>query len=223
MYLYNYDQTQFKKISLTPWDLDGVFGRRWNGSMNITSNPATDWITFIWSYEHGEYTIYKRLKELDYENWNQRVAARYQALRDSKIFNAGNLLKRFTDYRDLLKESGAEDREIKRWQGADVYMDFDYEMDYLKTWIEGRIKYLDKQYNYSEPVDPYDGIKDTKYLGATGGKGCIYFHVIEPIVVNVYTVSGVKVTSQEVSGNISKIDGLQPGIYVVNGKKIVVR
>lgn len=223
MYLYNYDKTQYKKISLTPWDLDGVFGRRWEGSNNITRNPETDWISFLWSYEHGEYTIFKRLKELDYEGWNSKIAARYQQLREKQLFDADKLLKRFTDYRDLFKESGAEDRELSRWQNSDVHMDFDYEMDYLKTWLEGRVSYLDKQYNYSKPIDPFDGIKNTKYLGMTGGKGCIYFHVVDPVIVNVYTVSGIKVATQEVSGNISKIDNLQPGIYVVNGKKVVVR
>lgn len=219
MYLYNYDQTRFNKLSVCPWDLDGTFGRRWDGSTTYTSNAAADFVSFLWSYEHGEYTLFKRLKALNFNGWNTDLANRWAEMRSTYV-TPEKLLKRFTDYASLFRESGAEAREIKRWQGMDANMDFDYEMNYLKSWLSIRIATLDKKYNY----DP-TGITaaEARYVGATGGKGCIYIHVTEPTFVNIYTAAGSKVLGKTFSGNISQVDGLQPGVYIVNNKKVIVR
>lgn len=222
MYLYNYDQTKYKTIGVAPWDLDGTFGRRWEGSNYLTKNAKQDFISFLWAYEHGEYVLYKRLMENNTANWNTKLANRYAQLR-ATYFTHSSLLKRFSDYRELIKDSGADVREINRWQGSDgIYMDFDAELTYLDTWLADRLAALDAQYKYTMP----DGVQtiEKTYLGASGGKGKILVHTNCPDVeISVVSMAGITLRRQTVPEGVTTINGIAPGIYLVNGQKVVVR
>ncbi len=222
MYLYNYDSSKYKKLSAAPWDLDGVFGRRWDGSKNITANAAQDFITFLWAYEHGEHVLFKRLMEYDVNGWNKKLVARYAQLRATH-FSHASLLNRFKSYRELFRDSGADKREIKRWQGTDgITMDFDSEINYMDSWLRQRLKTLDAQYNYEVP----DGIHEQKtpYVGVSGAKGKIYVHTTSPrIAIKVYDLAGHLLKSSIVDEGVTCFDNMAPGIYLVNNNKVVVR
>ncbi len=222
MYLYNYDSSKYKKIGVTPWDLDGVFGRRWDGSKNITANASQDFITFLWAYEHGEHVLFKRLMEYDVNSWNKKLAARYAQLR-ATYFSHTSLLNRFKSYRELFRDSGADKREIKRWQGSDgITMDFDGEIDYMDNWLRQRLKTLDAQYNYEVP----DGIHEQKatYVGVSGARGKIYVHTTSSgVAIKVYDLAGHLLKSSVVDEGVTCFDNMAPGIYLVNNNKVVVR
>lgn len=143
-YFYVYDKTQSKKVGISPWDLDGTFGRRWEGS----SLPAAkDFTQFIVSMEHGEHFLYLRLKKYNIEQFNDKLKARYQELRDS-YFDPASLINRFTVYKEMFDKSGAAARETARW--SNYYgmpsLNFDEELNYLTKWINQRTEYLDQQY-----------------------------------------------------------------------------
>ena len=222
MYLYNYDSSKYKKLGVAPWDLDGVFGRRWDGSTNLTANAKQDFITFLWSYEHGEHTLFKRLMEYDVNGWNKKLAARYAQLRPT-YFSHASLLNRFKNYRELFRESGADQREIRRWQGSDgITMDFDKEISYMDRWLKQRLETLDAQYNYVVP----DGIHEQKapYIGVSGGVGKIYVHTTTPdVAIKVYNLMGALLKSCIAKEGVTCIDNMAPGIYLVNNHKVVVR
>ncbi|MBQ8098058.1 MAG: CotH kinase family protein [Bacteroidaceae bacterium] len=221
MYLYNYDATRFNKLGVAPWDLDGVFGRRWDGRTNLVSNAKQDFISFLWAYEHGEYTLFKRLKEYNYRLWNNRLASRYAELRKTH-FSHYSLLNRFKDYRNLFKDSGADQREIDRWQGSDdITMNFDNEITYLDQWLTDRLQALDQQYGYVVP----DGVErvENSYVGVTGGKGCIVVHLTAPQHLKVYSLQGILLYDKMQAEGVTRLEHFTPGVYVVNNKKVVVR
>lgn len=144
MYWAVYDQTKSKKLTPAPWDLDGTFGRGWDGHRSgcEATNPFRDFLR-----SGGmQNALFERLYKLDPDGWNKQMANRYRELRRS-LFSPENLMKRFTTYRDLLKRSGAERREVNQWHNANgIYLTFDDEMDFLKKWIADRVAFLDKQY-----------------------------------------------------------------------------
>lgn len=145
MYWFVHDKSRSRKISPVPWDMDGTWGREWNGHRGSAANPAQSYPAWLQSH-NVENGLLKRLYNLDVGGWRESTARRYRELRKTH-FQPERLFKRFADYRELFRDSGADLREEKRWAGANgIYLDFDYEMKYIEEWIQGRIKALDQKY-----------------------------------------------------------------------------
>ena len=139
-YFSVYDQTKSSKVTITPWDCDGTWGRRWDGSSNLTrANQNLD--TYLSNYEHAQNNLFLRLKSLDYDNYASKLKNRYRELRGN-YFSYENLMNRFEKYYELFEKSGAAMREQNKWGISDLKN----EMNFLSTWIADRLKYLDNQY-----------------------------------------------------------------------------
>lgn len=223
MFIHNYNILSSPKMSVSPWDLDGTWGRRWDGSTNIVENASLDLKTYLWTYSNGEHALYKRLAEFNINNWNQKLANRYAELRHS-YFNKDSLFRRFTNYHNLFLQSNAEQREINRWNGSDgIYMNFDTEMDYIKTWINNRLITLDRIYKYNPtgiiiPANNYEHDSSIK-----GDYGKIIVHSNETHHINIIPLNGTNIKRLEIKEGITEIHNIMPGLYIVNGKKILVK
>lgn len=224
MFFFNYDQLDSKyskMIGIAPWDLDGTWGRRWDGSSDYTG-ASQDFNTFLWNYEHGQLTLFYRLLNSTYWNWNNTLKTRYAELRADE-FGEEALIKRFTDYADLFSESKADTREQTLW--SSYHKDIAGDVDYIKEWIHDRLTYLDNQYGFDASVLSIDdATATTPYVDAAGGEGCIILHATSAgTTANVYTVDGRLVRSVSLDNPITRVDGLSAGVYVVAGKKVLVK
>lgn len=223
MFFYNYDKegkTYKNIIGVAPWDLDGTWGRRWDGSSRLTG-AEQNFDDFLWAEEHGNHTLFYRLQNSTYWNWEQLLAERYAELRGG-AFQADKLIKRFTDYADLFSESGADSREATRWSG--YHNNIHGDVAYISTWINDRLAYLDTQYNYTPVVDGVQTAPaDEPFVAAKGGDGCIWLHANRAATVSIYTADGRLVTTHTLSQPTERIDVGQPGVYVVAGQKVIVK
>lgn len=86
---------------------------------------------------------------------------------------------------------------------------------------------------YTEPVkvlipaflrNYYTGIEGVEAYGVsvTGGDGCMEISASAPCVVNVYNGSGVLVSSVKAGNGATRLE-LPSGLYIANGKKVMVR
>lgn len=223
MFFFNYDQKAQKcaqMIGITPWDLDGTWGIRWDGSKSYTK-AAQNFTQFITQYEHGTHTLFYRLFHSSKWNWFNDLKARYAELR-TKQFSEESLTNRFLDYGDLFRESGADVREQNRWNG--YHTDILGDVDYIKQWIADRLEFLDKQYNYSPVVD---GIQtptsNEAFFTATGGSRCIVIETNKTCNVKIYSLGGQLVRTVSLDQPITKVEGLNAGVYIVGKQKVVVR
>lgn len=223
MFFFNYDQKAQKcaqMIGITPWDLDGTWGIRWDGSKSYTK-AAQNFTQFITQYEHGTHTLFYRLFHSSKWNWFNDLKARYAELR-TKQFSEESLTNRFLDYGDLFRESGADVREQNRWNG--YHTDILGDVDYIKQWIADRLKFLDKQYNYSPVVD---GIQtpttNEAFFTTTGGSRCIVIETNKTCNVKIYSLGGQLVRTVSLDQPITKVEGLNAGVYIVGKQKVVVR
>lgn len=228
MYYFNYDQTAQKnarKLGIAVWDLDGVWGIRWDGSKQWSGGNASadqDFTTFLWQNEHGQLTYFTRLREILYMNWENQLKDRYNKLRET-YFDREALKKRFRDYAELFAESGADTREGSKW--ASAHGKIQSSVDYACEWIDQRIATLDAQYGYIEPTGT-GAVKaeDSRtYFGVSGGKGQIAIHSPQPQTLPIYNMSGRLVRTVCTVQSLTVVDGFQPGIYVVGGKKVIVQ
>lgn len=206
-----YDLSASSKITITPWDLDGTWGRRWDGSNNITQ-ATRDFDQFIMQHEHGHMNLYLRLQKLDVDNWAYKLRKRYEALRGNH-FSHPLLVERFAYYFDLFNRSGASQRESARWQS----LNFQNELNYLSGWIETRL-----------------AVMDQKYLGGTyTSVGSVHYQLLtapNPVIdrlyisglsfglpVQLYNLQGVLL--QEVKADTAGVEmdlsAYPPGIYIV--------
>lgn len=223
MFLHHYNVQDSKMMSLSPWDLDGTWGRRWDGDDFTRYYASSDFISYLWAHEHGEHTLYKRLMEYNYENWNEQLAARYASLRPT-YFDPDSLYQRFERYVHLFQSSGADTREIDRWNGSNgIYMDFDAELDYLKEWIAERVAYLDEQYHYDPTPTGISSADAANDVAVTGGDGYILIRSNENQTLPVYNISGVCVQNVALRTGVNRIAIDIPGVYVVQGHKVIVR
>lgn len=204
-----YDQTKSPKMSVTPWDLDGTFGRRWNGNTTWTigggggpfggggggtygANPDQDFINFLKTNEHAEHYLFQRLKSNHRCDFSDQLKLRYAELRKD-FFKPENLIDRFVGYRDDFVTSGAADREIKTWSSMTSGMNFTSEIAYLTSWITARIAYLDAQYGYR---DTEEGMM------VTALKLNIYPNPVSDLLIISNLVSGEVVTVYDQQGRL---------------------
>ncbi len=222
MYLYNFDKTEYKMMSLTPWDLDGTWGMRWDGSETITADATQDFVTFLWSNEHGELNLYRLLSLYDYKGWKSELATRYAELR-ANYFNPDSLYKRFSDYCELFQASGADEREVEKWNNSDgISLNFTTEMNYLNGWIHQRVATLDEQYGYDAEANGISNVIVDRFT-ISGADGRIIVTSDNGIKLRVYNMGGVLLRTFDAPPSVSEISGLMPGVYIVNGKKALVK
>lgn len=141
-YVYFFDVTEEDRmLGVAPWDMDHSWGRDWSGQIT----PKT-------SAEYNLQTIYNRVCQLLCSNPSLLETSfkdRYAELRTT-YFEPESLKNRFRTYFSSLLESGAAERERQRWSGIDgIELDFEAEREYILEWIDSRIRYMDKKYNYT--------------------------------------------------------------------------
>lgn len=222
MFLYNYDQQNpecAKKMGIAPWDLDGTWGRRWDGSSSYTT-AQQNFDTFLWQYEHGQHTLFYRLQKSDYWFWNDLIKERYAQLRQT-AFDEEALKNRFQNYSDLFTESGAAGREQTKWRS--YHKDIAGDVDFIKTWIEERIAFLDEQYDYTPTPSAIEEMTIGGKVYAAGGNGTIYLKANAAAEIKIHTLGGVLVRSVRVGTAPVTLSGFNAGVYIVNGQKVIVK
>ncbi len=222
MFFYVYDtqaDENSQKISIAPWDLDGTFGQDYYAGIGNTSDATQDFDSYIWKNEHGQHTVFARLKSSTSIPWKSDLTARYAELRETS-FNPDNLAARFADYAKLFEDSKADTREESKKHT--YHKQLQKEATYAQTWIRQRIAALDKKYGYDASTTSLNEAKAEAYFNVHGGKGCIELSVGTPQTVRIYSLSGTLVRQLNVAAGFTPITSLTPGIYVVNGKKVVV-
>ena len=220
MYFFNYniqEEADGRKMGIAPWDLDGTWGRRWDGSSELTG-PSQDFETYLWAHEHGTFTLYDRLAASRLQ-WREALAARYAQLREG-YFSEASLTNRFRTYAELFAESGTDSREARRWPA--YHPDLQADVDYICDWIGQRLEWLDAQYGYE--ADAIGSAPQTAgQLTAEGGKGCIVLRSAAPVEARIYGAAGRLRRSVRTAGAATRVEGLTPGVYVVAGQKVLVR
>ena len=148
MFFAVYDKQVDKKITFGVWDMDATCGQRWSDQYYHWDgmSPEQDYATYIWNNEHGDYNLFKRLRDTDTDDFNMRVRLRYRDLRKNFLATE-NILNRFSTYLNRFKLCGAAKREYNKWNGdSDINglnLNFDTEMEYLTDWFTRRMDYLD--------------------------------------------------------------------------------
>lgn len=221
MFYAVYDKTgdEGERMTIAPWDLNGVWGARWDGSTKITK-AAQDFDDFLWSYEHGQLTYFYKLSQSSTIDWEKELAERYAELRTS-FFDPEELSQRVTAYENLFTKSRADSREENRW--SSYHSGLASAADYMKTWIADRISYLDEQYGYDPTTSSVNDAKAGEYFSATGGDGAIAVNSGHSMDVCVYSVSGSLVRKTRITKGFNVIGGLTAGAYIINGKKVIVK
>lgn len=143
MYWGIYDVAKSKKLTLAIWDLDASVGQDWHCSTPLHPDyvlPNTDLGV------KDVFNLYHRLSSLNVDNYNEKMASRYQELRKT-YFSEENLISRYQGYYDMLVKSGAASREECKWsKDSDIGgypLNFKSEIEYIKNWIINRLNYLD--------------------------------------------------------------------------------
>ena len=134
-YLSTPDITQNKRFIITPWDLDASLGNSWQG---------------VWQ---GEMTSMKFLSVVQLYNklynynpdFRQAFKARWCELRHT-IFSCQNLKLKMSKYADMLKASGAWERERAKWNNNPVPMleDLHGEVDRVCGWYDLNMEYMNE-------------------------------------------------------------------------------
>ncbi len=207
MFFACYDMQTDKKITFGVWDMDATCGQRWSDQYYHWSGmqPEQDYATYIWNNEHGDYNLFKRLRDTNADDFNMQVRLRYRDLRDNYLATE-NILNRFSTYLNRFKLCGADQREYDKWNGdsdiSNLALDFDDEMEYLTDWFTRRLNYLDTQ-RFDIGSLPPSGISSMTLASQGSSK--------------VYNLRGQQV------GTADQLKQLPAGIYIIGGKKVVVK
>ena len=118
------------KWYIIPWDKDGVFGRKYN----MKKRSHKKWLTT---------PLFERCMKI--ASFRKAFKERWKELREKGIVSVTNLHDMIDRSAELLKD--AQKRNFTRWpvnfyRYPDAY-DFHQEIEYLKDWIQKRIKWLD--------------------------------------------------------------------------------
>ncbi|MBQ9357322.1 MAG: CotH kinase family protein [Prevotella sp.] len=196
-----------RRITLGVWDMDATCGQRWSDVYWHQSflGPEQDYAQFITNYEHGDYNLFRRLRQTDANDFNMQVRLRYRDLRQGPLAT-DSILSCFRRQVDEFQTCGAATREQNKWSyDSDVAgrkIDFQSELTYLTNWITRRMTYLDNvRFNIAELPSSIGNV--TRMPTPTADR-------------NVYDLSGRRVASAD------DLERLPAGIYVVNGHKIIV-
>lgn len=122
---------------ITPWDCDCAFGYRyWPGTLPRKRDEYFNQYT-------DDFRLLKQYLEYDIGDSRALLRQKWEKeTRENGILSLENLYRKIDQYRTLLTESGAWDRETKRWP-ASMPADPEEEFEYMKTWLADRYDYME--------------------------------------------------------------------------------
>ena len=140
---YNRTYSQF---FITPWDLDGSWGRKWSGSKIDIRDGEFIGVTGIMRVD-SRYcrpnAFFMRTLALNPGNFRQILKNRW-ALHRSGEFTVTRFSERLTAYRALFTESGAWAREQKQWPANLTGITLETEHTFMLNWISNRLLQVDR-------------------------------------------------------------------------------
>lgn len=191
-----YDKQESKKMTPIPWDLDCTVGRFYlPGGIDPYFLEATTHDDEYWACK-----LFYRLDSCATGDFHNQVFTRYKELRRT-YFSYENLSNHYAKLMDMLTKSGAYARETERWSGdSDLYgqsLDFAAEKEFILNWLKIRL----------ETFDTYGFPYKQRQVG------------LDVLLADKSARNGMKFT---LSGQrLSSITA--PGIYIINGRKTVVK
>lgn len=165
IYWATYNKNEDKKLTLAVWDLDATVGQKWT-EKNIVRSSSPEYDMNI------NMKLYVRLRELNANNFNEKVSERYFQLRNNYL-STDSLINRYIFYYDLIKNSGATQREEERWsKDTDIdgkELNFDSELNYIIDWVTRHMTYLDhKMASISNDIKVVLNHQTTYYYNLNG-------------------------------------------------------
>ena len=184
-YLSTPDITLGHQFIITPWDMDMSFGGFYNGQYY-------DVLADIHRYDG--IAPYNRLFTGNVDGFYNMVKGKWEALRHY-VFSTNNVFRKMDNYARLFVQSGAWERECKRWSGNPVPLkdDINEELNYVKNWYIRNLTSLNNQFAGT----------DIQHIANTEDSN------------KVYKIDGRRVNSKD-RNNLSK------GVYIINGRKFIV-
>jgi hypothetical protein len=122
------DQSRF---FIVPWDMDGSWGIWWDGTKSDPEGMIKN-------------QLFTRLKETNAGDFEQLLESAWKQFRGN-IFSEESLLSPISKYYTEMVASGAFKRENSRWD--DISIDPQLEYEFISTWIEARLRYLDEKFD----------------------------------------------------------------------------
>lgn len=181
------------RFIVTPWDLDTSLGGEYDGSKY--DGDYLDWpledIVNKAPLPFGTVIANPEFTTMMKQTW-----------RDNRTgaFAVATVKKRLQDYADLFISSGAWDRTLALWRNApysgEMYVtDLQKEIDGIGKWYEARFDQMDKFFGIDSSQDAVtDVIAD--------------FEAASPTAI--FNLQGMRVEA-----------ATTPGVYIVNGKKLI--
>ena len=189
-----YDKNEDKRLTPGMWDLDCTVGQKWFGRLEETFYSPD-------SLHDMSINLTWRLMTLNVDNFTDKVNQRYRQLRSTTL-STDSLIERYLSYYKLMERSGARDREERRWSGdSDIGNQMLYigtEINYIMDWIKRHTEVMD-QTVFPLPVKPV--MADSQQKNTVRQTGT-------------FLLSGQRLNDNSV---------LWPGIYIRNGRKVIVR
>ena len=96
-------------------------------------------------------------------------------------------------------------------------------MEYIHNWIDERVEFLDRQYNFDPITVGVNEVEDTKFFDAVGGNNCISINTSTAQTLHIYNVSGALVRTVDAGIGQTIVDHLEKGVYVVGNQKVIVK
>ncbi len=124
------------KLVMAPWDCDISFGLNWedgdHDSLHLYHEPYS-------FYEIQEMPIFDRYLELNVNEFRKTLADRWNELRGDWL-SVEEILSRAQSFRSQLEDSGALNRNRKRWPKSGDAAD----ISYIEEFVNFRIPFLDE-------------------------------------------------------------------------------
>ena len=132
------------KLIVVPWDMDASLGRYYSSKKSRVKGWDTN-------------PLFERLIALDVDGFNKRLNGIWITFRDTTL-SVDHLMETIEKYYDILKPSGALEREKALYPSFTSYLGSEYsysfniekEMTYIRSFMEKRREWSDEQFK-----DPY--------------------------------------------------------------------
>jgi len=121
------------KLVMAPWDCDISFGLNWgeSGDLHLYHEPYA-------FYEIQTMPIFDRYLELNVNDFRTTLANRWNELRETWL-TTEEILSRAQNFRSVLEDSGALNRNRKKWPKSGDAAD----LSYIEEFVNFRIPHLD--------------------------------------------------------------------------------